>query len=116
LAKSAETASAPEVSLEEFTKLVSGKGATIIDANDTAMFKSGHVPGAISFASSAEKLAQVLPADKSALIVAYCGGPRCTAWEDAAAAAKKLGYTNIKHFKGGISGWKSAGQKVEKEG
>ncbi len=107
-------AHADEVSLDEIQKLVSTKGATIIDANSTDMYKEGHIPGAVSFAALQDKLATALPADKSALIVAYCGGPRCTAWEDAAAAAKKLGYTNVKHFKGGITGWKSAGQKVEK--
>jgi rhodanese-related sulfurtransferase len=40
------------------------------------------------------------------MIVAYCGGPACTAWKKAAQDACKLGYTNIKHFKEGISGWK----------
>ena len=47
----------------------------------------------------------MLPADKNALIVAYCGGPKCGAWKKAAKAAAALGYTNIKHFSGGISGW-----------
>ncbi|BDS05548.1 hypothetical protein NT6N_05880 [Oceaniferula spumae] len=32
----------------------------------------------------------------------------------AAVAAKKLGYTNIKHMKAGISGWKAAKADVEK--
>ena len=32
----------------------------------------------------------------------------------AAVAAKKLGYTNVKHMKAGISGWKAAKADVEK--
>lgn len=114
LAKASEAAMAPEVTLDELTKLVISKGALIVDANSADTFKEGHIPGAVSFAANESKFAEVLPKDKSALIVAYCGGPRCTAWEDAAAAAKKLGYTNVKHYKGGIKGWKEAGQKLDK--
>jgi len=31
----------------------------------------------------------------------------------AAVAAKKLGYTNVKHMKAGISGWKAAKAETE---
>ena len=105
---------APEVSLDEFKKVVAAKSATIIDANGAASYKSGHIPGAIHFAKHESDFASVLPKDKNAPIIAYCGGPLCTAWEDPAVKAKALGYTNIRHFKGGISGRKSAGQPVDK--
>ena len=58
----------------------------------------------------------LLPKDKSALIVAYCGNPQCPAYRAAAEAAKKLGYKNIKHLTAGIAGWKAAGEKTEKGG
>jgi len=58
-------------------------------------------------------LAKLLPSDKSALIVAYCGGPRCHAYQAAVDKAQQLGYTNIKHLSAGISGWKAAGEKTE---
>ena len=105
---------APEVSLDELKKIVANKSATIIDANGTDMYQAGHIPGAIHFAKHEADLASVLPKDKNAPIIAYCGGPMCTAWEDPATKAKALGYTNIRHFKGGIKGWKSAGQAVDK--
>ncbi len=115
-AKSAETKNhaAEEVSLAELKTLVETKKAFIIDANSKSSYKDGHIPGAISFAAHEDDLAKVLPQDKNALIIAYCGGPMCTAWEDPAKMAKKLGYSNIKHYKGGISTWKKEGQKVEK--
>src|SRR5690606_30622588 len=100
--------------LEEFKKLVETKGAIIIDANGKDMYDDGHVPGAISFAYDKDKLASLLPKDKNALIVAYCGGPMCTAWQFAAEEAVKLGYKNFKHYKGGIKGWKEAGLPIEK--
>ncbi len=110
-----ESVKAPEVSLDEVKALVGSKGATFLDANSSKMFSEAHIPGAVSFAENKEALAKVLPTDKNALIVAYCGGPRCTAWESAAAEVQKLGYTNIKHFKGGIKVWQDSGAKVEKK-
>jgi len=38
------------------------------------------------------------------------------AYKTAAKKAVALGYTNVKHFSAGISGWTSAGEKVEKAG
>lgn len=108
-----EDSLAPQVSLDELKKLVETKGAFIIDANGTKMYQDGHVPGAVSFAEHEKDFASVLPKDKNTLLVAYCGGTMCTAWKSPAEEAKKLGYTNIKHFKGGIAGWKSAGMQVE---
>ena len=66
----------------------------------------------------AESLAAALPilkeaSDKSALVVAYCGGPTCGAYAAAAKAAQELGYTNIKHLSAGISGWKAANAPLE---
>jgi rhodanese-related sulfurtransferase len=86
----------------------------LLDVNGTSSWKAGHIPGAIDFTTSKEKLATLLPKDKSALVVAYCGGPACGAYAAGAKAAKDLGYTNVKHLKAGISGWKESGEKVEK--
>ena len=52
--------------------------------------------------------------DKNSPIVAYCGNPRCQAYQAAAKAASKLGYKNVKHMSAGIAGWKEAGEKIEK--
>jgi len=89
------------------------KTAVIIDANSPASYQSGHVPGALSFAAIKGNLAASLPADKNTLIIAYCGGPQCGAYLNAAKAAEKLGYTNIKHMSAGISGWKAANLPTE---
>ena len=62
-----------------------------------------------------KNLAKLLPKDKNTLVVAYCGGPGCSAYKRGAAAAEKLGYKNIKHLSAGISGWKKAGGELAKE-
>jgi rhodanese-related sulfurtransferase len=94
-----------EVSKEELTQLVGKKSAFVVDVNSSSSFKKNHVPTAIHYGSNEKNFTEMLPKDKDTLIVAYCGGPSCTAWQSAAQAACKAGYTNVKHFKGGISGW-----------
>ena len=108
---------AQDINLEEMKTMFKNGGVVFLDANSSNMYEEGHVPGAIHFASAETDLAGALKkADptKSHPIVAYCGGPSCSAWKDAAAAVEKLGYTNVKHFSGGITGWRDAGQPIEK--
>ena len=95
-------------------KAIEAKKVTVIDVNGSDSWKQGRIPGAIDFEANKAKLASMLPKEKDALIVAYCGGPECGAYQSAAKAAKELGYTNVKHLKAGISGWKAAERKVEK--
>ena len=116
VARAAEDKAAPDITITDLKKAIEEKKVTVIDANGSDSFKSGHIPTAIDYEANAEKLKEVLPKDKDALIVAYCGGPQCGAYKAAAKAAVAMGYTNVKHLSAGISGWKSAGEKVEKEG
>jgi rhodanese-related sulfurtransferase len=104
----------PDISITELRTAIEGKKVTLLDANGTESWQKNRVPGAIDFAANQEKLAKVLPADKKALVVAYCANPKCTAYQAAAKAVEKLGYTNVKHMSVGIQGWVEAGQKVEK--
>jgi rhodanese-related sulfurtransferase len=105
----------PDVSVKELKKSIESKQVTVIDVNGSESFEKGHIPGAIDFEASEEKLATLLPKDKNALIVAYCGGPKCMAYKQAAKKAEALGYKNVKHLSAGISGWKEAGEKTEKK-
>jgi rhodanese-related sulfurtransferase len=103
----------PDISIKEVRALTGSKQAVIIDVNGSESYQKGHVPGALNYEAIADKLAGALPADKNALIIAYCGNPKCKAYKEAAEAAAKLGYKNVKHMSAGIAGWKDAGEKVE---
>lgn len=103
-----------DISVKEARELVDAKKAVFIDVNGTQSFKNGRIPGALNFEEVKGKLASSLPKDKNTPIVAYCGGPQCKAYEKAAKAAADLGYKNVRHLAAGISGWKQAGQPVEK--
>jgi rhodanese-related sulfurtransferase len=102
----------PDVSVKEVKSLSESKKAVIIDVNGSESYKKGHVPGALDFEAIQNNFAKVLPADKDATIVAYCGGPKCSAYQAAAKAAKDLGYKNVKHMSAGIAGWKEAGMTM----
>jgi rhodanese-related sulfurtransferase len=104
----------PNISIDDLKSAIADKKVTLIDANGSESWKEAHIPGALDFESSKEKLATVLPKEKDALIVAYCGGPQCMAYKSAAKAAKELGYTNVRHLSAGISGWQQAKEQTEK--
>lgn len=104
----------PDISLADLKKAIADKDVTLLDVNGTEKYDKGHIPGAIDYTAVKADLATKLPADKDALIVAYCGSPQCGAYARAATAAKELGYTNVKHYSGGIKGWTEAGEPTEK--
>lgn len=103
----------PDISLADLKQAIADKKVALIDVNGADSYKAGHIPGAVDFSTAKADLASKLPADKGALVVAYCGNEKCGAYASAANKAKELGYTNVKHFSGGIAGWKKAGEKTE---
>lgn len=101
----ANEATFPEISKAELQQKLDEKSVFVVDVNGTKSYKKAHVPTAVDYAVTKANFAKTLPADKNALVVAYCGGPSCGAWKTAATEACKMGYTNVKHFKEGIKGW-----------
>ncbi len=103
-----------DISISDLKSAMASKKVTLLDANGTESFQRGHIPGAVDFTAHEDNLASVLPKDKNALIVAYCGNPQCKAYQGAAKAAEKLGYKNIKHLPAGIQGWKQAKEPTQR--
>jgi rhodanese-related sulfurtransferase len=102
-----------DISHSELKQAIAQKKITLVDVNGSESYNKGHIPGAIDYIATENEFASKLPKDKNALVVAYCGNERCQAYRQAAAKAKELGYTNVKHYSKGIAGWKSAGEKTE---
>jgi rhodanese-related sulfurtransferase len=105
----------PVIAREDLVRALAAGSVTLIDANGSSSYRSGHLPGAIDYAARKADLARLLPPDKGALIVAYCGSEACPSWRAAATAAAGLGYTNVRHFKAGLAGWRQAGGPLERD-
>ena len=104
----------PSISHDDLKAAIAAQKVTVLDVNGTESFNEGRIPGAIDYIAQKKKIASLLPKNKDALIVAYCGNEYCPAYLAAATTARELGYTNVKHYAPGIDGWKKSGAKVEK--
>ncbi len=115
LAVNVQAGEYPDISITDLDKAIKAGKVVVIDVNGAKSFtKRGHIPGAVSFKNKDDLAKQLAKADKGALVVAYCGGPRCSAYKRGASAAEELGFKNVKHLSAGISGWIKAGKKLEK--
>jgi rhodanese-related sulfurtransferase len=87
--------------MDELEKLL-GK-TTIVDARGSG---DEIIPGALFIAADAndDAIATKLP-NKKAEIVIYCGSIKCPASMTLATRLVALGYTNVKHYAGGIAEW-----------
>jgi rhodanese-related sulfurtransferase len=102
----------PTISMEDLKTAITEKRVTILQIPNKS-YPPGRIPGSIDFRANRDRLASLLPADKTALVVAYCGSEHCMEFMEAADAAIALGYTNVKRFAPGIKGWRDAGGLME---
>lgn len=81
----------------------------LIDARPYKVkYIKGHIPGAVSIPHSKfDKHVSMLPKDKNALLIYYCGGLHCKLSHKSAAKAEKLGYKNVKVYAKGYPDWLS---------
>lgn len=103
--KCEDAATFPEITKADLQTQIKNKSVFVVDVNGSKSYSKKHIDTAVDYETIKSDLTKSLPADKNALVVAYCGGPSCVAWKKAATEACKAGYTNVKHFKDGIKGW-----------
>jgi rhodanese-related sulfurtransferase len=100
--------------VKEYAGVPRKKDVMIIDARPKARkYDKGHIPGAYSIPLRAfDKQSSTLPADKSTLLVYYCGGTKCMLSHKSAFKAEVLGYTNVRVYARGFPDWKKNGNLV----
>lgn len=92
-------------------------------------YKKNHIPTAKQFlfpipemtewkvketgSKTQEDFAKLLGTDKEKKVIVYCGFVKCTRSHNGAMWAKKLGYTNVYRYPGGIFAWKGASYDVD---
>ncbi len=83
------------------------KNVMMIDARPyKGKYAKGHIPGAVSIPfSQFDKKTNLLPKDKSTLLIYYCEGVKCKLSHKSAKKAVKLGYTNVKVYAKGYPEW-----------
>ena len=70
-------------------------------------YVKGHIPHAVSIPySKLDEKTDLLPENKNALLIFYCGGLKCRLSHKSARKAEEMGYTNVKVFAEGFPEWK----------
>jgi rhodanese-related sulfurtransferase len=95
------------VSAAYIKKLIDEKQIyALIDARPKRVADKGMIPTAINiYDSDFDKHVSKLPADKSTMLIYYCGGMECVLSDSSAEQAKKLGYTNVLTYPPGYPEW-----------
>lgn len=73
-------------------------------------FDHSHIPGSIHLDSIVEVAATLSPEDE---IVVYCAGPACISSINAYRVFRKLGFTHLYRYAGGLEEWHDAGYTLE---
>lgn len=85
----------------------------LVDARTKEEYDEAHIKNAVGIPEKEfEKMAGLLPADKSALIVMYCNGVKCGKSKKLAARAAAAGYTNIILYGEGFPVWEEKGMPI----
>jgi len=114
------------VNSEELNKWISaGKPMLLIDTMPAEAFAKERIKGAVNSPvaktekefTPAEKrsILKIAGADKSKLIVVYCGYTSCRRSHLGAKTLVENGYTSVYRYPGGIVGWKEYGFPVDEK-
>lgn len=101
------------MNIDELVNLIqSNKRYVLADARSRADYDNKHLPGAVSIPAEevgdyADKL------DKTEEIITYCGSYECPASTMAAKEFKRLGFKNVRDYKGGIKEWEEKGYQTD---
>jgi rhodanese-related sulfurtransferase len=100
-----------DISRDELREeLARGGDLKLVMAASVFGFRVKHIPGSLNFRTPDEMFAALGTDDN---VVVYCSNADCSA---SLATYKKLkdhGYTNVRHYSGGLIDWEAAGLPLE---
>jgi rhodanese-related sulfurtransferase len=91
-------------------KLAGGDAFKLVMAGSPWAFRAKHIPGSVHFDGPAQMLAALGKDDD---IVVYCSNLDCNASLGAYHRLREQGYTRVRHYRGGLLDWESAGLPLE---
>ena len=89
--------------------LETGELIAIMAMSETA-YAAAHIPGSIALTSVSQAKARYAT---DAPLVVYCTDPACRASLAAFQQLTDAGFTNVRHYPGGLSAWADAGYPLE---
>jgi rhodanese-related sulfurtransferase len=98
------------ITRDELRALLDAGDAVLVEALPRPHYDAGHLPGAVNVpeALTAGTAAALAP-DRAATVVVYCSGAGCGRSRVTAAAFDRLGYADVRVYKGGKRDWADAG-------
>ncbi len=107
------TATLQTIDAETLKRKMTGEHAPVlINALAQDAFVAKHIPGSINIPTENAEIAKNVLPYMDAEIVVYCANTDCTASPNLAQKLEEMGYTNVKDFEEGLSGWRSAGYEL----
>lgn len=96
-------------------KIDRGEAYHLIDVLAPESYEARHLPTAANVPYGPDFVSKIneLGISKDSEIIVYCTSPSCGASPAAEAALEKAGFTNVAHYKGGLTGWQEAGYEFE---
>jgi len=103
--------STTELSPQQVDESMKGAPVTLVDVREADEWRAGHLPGAVHVPRGfLEMQAEQKVPDKNTPIIVYCAGGNRSAL--ASSTLRQMGYTAVRHMKGGFSSWREAGLEV----
>ena len=107
------------ISLSHVRDAIDRKSAIILDARSAPFYEQGHIPGALNlsrddFARDYTRLKETLSTSGDKPIIVYCSGGDCHDSRMVASALLSLGFSQVRVFTDGWSGWTQAGLPAER--
>jgi rhodanese-related sulfurtransferase len=107
LKKFAGSTSVPAIEHDELMQAHRDGHCTVVDVREPHEFRSGHIPGALNHPLSQFDPAR-LAQGKPVVLICQAGGRSATALRRALAAGRQ----DVRHYPGGMSGWRARGGPV----
>lgn len=107
-----------KVTVEELRKLQAEKdNLAVINVLSEEQFQKAHIPGSLNVprASGSDFPARVerVVGGKDTPVVVYCSSTECETSPKAGRELEDAGFSDVRHFAGGMRAWQDAGRRVE---
>ena len=90
--------------------LDSGAEMKLVMAMHETHYEQAHIPGSVQLFEP-EQASELLSRDD--IVVVYCSHQACAASRIVAQKLIDAGYTNVRHYPGGLADWQAAGYPLE---